>query len=133
MTIQCNEISQTINELLIAFDNCKIVKSSDLTKLVELVAAVNTCSNGGPNYSTLITENYQPDTNEIITYPINTYHSINIMVLEGTISRTINGETIVFPTGTVLRHEVTTLNQVAYTFTALTGSNIVIEYLIETI
>ena len=41
-TIQCNEINQTVNELLIAFHDCVKIKNSDLTKLVELVAAVKT-------------------------------------------------------------------------------------------
>jgi len=131
--IQCNEIDQNINYLLSTFEACKVPKASDMQLLVELIAAVNTCANGGTDYSTLITENYQPVTDEIVSYPVNTYHAISIMVLEGNITRTIEGETITFPTGTVLKHELTTLNQTIYTFTVKAGANVVVEYLIETI
>lgn len=133
MAIQCNEINQTINELLISFADCNKIQNSDLRLLVELIAAVSQCANGGPRYNTRIEENYQPETDLVVTYPINTYHAINIMILEGNITRTIDGETITFPTGSVLRHEVTTLNQTPYIFTAKAGSNIFVEYLIETI
>jgi hypothetical protein len=131
--IQCNEIDQNINYLLSAFEACKVPKASDMQLLVELIAAVNTCANGGTDYSTLVTENYQPITDEVVSYPVNTYHAISIMILEGNITRTIEGETITFPTGTVLKHELTTLNQTVYTFTVKAGSNVVVEYLIETI
>jgi len=131
--IQCNEINQNINYLLSAFEACKVPKAEDMQLLVELIAAVNTCTNGGPNYNTLITENYQPITDEVVTYPINTYHSISVIILQGNITRTISGETITFPTGTVLDHEVTTLNQYEYSFTVKAGANVIVEYLIETI
>lgn len=131
--IQCNEINQNINYLLSAFEACKVPKASDMQLLVELIAAVNTCTNGGPNYDTLITENYQPVTDETVTYDVNTYHSLNIMILAGNITRDIGGSTVTFPTGTVLDHEVTTLNQYSYTFVVKAGSNVVIEYLIETV
>lgn len=131
--IQCNEINQNINYLLSAFEACKVPKASDMQLLVELIAAVNTCANGGPNYNTLITENYQPLIDTVVTYPINTYHSLNIMLLSGTITRNIDGSTVTFPTGTVLDHEVTTLNQMEYSFVVKAGSNVIVEYLIETI
>lgn len=41
MIIECNEISQTVNELLIAFQDCNKIKNSDLRKVVELISAVN--------------------------------------------------------------------------------------------
>jgi len=129
MAIQCNEINQTANYLKGKFQDCTKLKAEDMQLFVDLVLAVGSCANGGPAYDILITDNYQPEINEVVTYPINTYHSINIMVLEGTISRTIDGETVIFPTGTVLRHEVTTLNQTPYTFTVKANSNIVVEYL----
>ena len=44
MVIECNEIQQEINYLLIAFQDCNKIKNSDLRKLVELVSAVNTCT-----------------------------------------------------------------------------------------
>lgn len=132
-TIQCNEINQVINELLIVFDDCKKIDPKDLRRMVELIAAIYNCANGGVNYNTLITENYQPITDEVVTYPINTYHSISVMILEGNITRTINSETITFPTGTVLDHEVTTLNQYEYSFTVKAGANVIVEYLIETV
>ena len=131
--IQCKEINQNINYLLSAFEACKVPKASDMQLLVELIAAVNTCTNGGPNYDTLITENYQPLTDEIVTYPINTYHSLNIMILGGSLTREIGSSTVTFPTGTVLDHEVTTLNQTEYSFIVKAGSNVVVEYLIESL
>lgn len=47
MIIECNAISQNINELLIAFQDCNKIKNSDLRRLVELVSAVNTCQVDG--------------------------------------------------------------------------------------
>ena len=38
MIIECNEISQTCNELLISFQDCNKIKNSDLRRLVELVS-----------------------------------------------------------------------------------------------
>lgn len=125
---QCNEITQVINELTIAFQDCNKIKNSDLRKLVELVSAVNVCSNGGPLYNTLITETYEPITNTLVTYPVNTFHSITIIVLEGNIIY----NTFTFPTGTTQNIEVTTLNQTVFEFTVTAGSKVIVEYLIET-
>lgn len=127
--IQCNEIQQIGNELLIAFQDCKKINNDDLIKLVELVLAVNICSNGGPAYDTLIEEIYEPLVNEVVDYPIDTYHSISVMILQGTITR--NGVT--YPTGSILDHEVTNLNQTAFEFTVNAGAQVVVQYLIETI
>ena len=41
MVIECNEIQQEINYLLIAFQDCNKIKNSDLRRLVELVSTVN--------------------------------------------------------------------------------------------
>jgi hypothetical protein len=128
MIIECNEISQTVNELLIAFKDCNKIKNSDLRKLVELVSAVNTCSNGGPNYNTIVTNNYEPVSDEIVTYPINTFHAITIVVLEGSIIY----NTFTFPAGTTQNIEVTNLNQTSIVFTVKAGSKVMVEYLIET-
>ena len=131
--IECNEINQVINELLISFDDCNKIKNSDLRKLVELVAAVNTCQHGGPNYDTKIQEVYTPITDTIISYPVNSFHSISIMILEGTITQEIELSTVIFPTKSVLNTEYTTLNQHIVTFTVKAGATVVVEYLIETI
>jgi len=134
MAINCNEIDQTVNQLLAAWgNNCKDIKPSDLTLLVELVAAVQVCANGGTAYDTLITENYEPVADEVISYPVDTFHAINVMVLEGTITKVIGVDTVEFNTGTVLRHEVTNLNQYVYTFTVKAGAHVVVEYLIPTV
>ena len=45
--INCNEIQQNINALLIAFADCNKIKNSDLTTLVELIQALNNCDNSG--------------------------------------------------------------------------------------
>ena len=129
MIIECNEISQTCNELLIAFQDCNKIKNSDLRKLVELVSAVSTCSNGGPNYDTIIADIYEPVVDEIVTYPINTFHAITIIVLQGYIVY----NTFTFPAGTTQNIEVTNLNQTSITFTVKGGSKVMVEYLIENI
>jgi hypothetical protein len=131
--IQCNEITQTVNELLISFADCNKIKNEDLRKLVELVAAVNTCANGGVHYDTMIQEVYTPITDQVVTYPINTFHSISVMVIHGTISQTINSTTVNYPKGSVLNNTVTTLNQTSFSFKVKAGATVVVEYLIPTI
>jgi len=131
--IQCNEIQQSLNYLLNAFDNCHRLNLQDLHQLVETLQAVYTCSGNGTPYDTLIQEVYEPDTDELVSYPINTFHAISIMVLEGKITQTINGTTVEYPTGTTLNHENTNLNQSTYSFTAKAGSKVVVEYFIESL
>jgi len=129
MAIQCNEIQTIGNQLLIAFQDCKKIKNEDLVTLVELVLAVNECTNGGPAYNTLVEEVYEPLVDEIVTYPIDTYHSISVMIIQGNITR--NGVT--YPTGSVLDHEVTNLNQTEFEFTVKSGAQVVVQYLTITI
>jgi hypothetical protein len=131
--IECNEINQTINELLIAFQDCKTIKNTDLIKLVELVSAVNVCANGGADYSTLIEEVYEPIADELVSYPVDTFHSISINVIEGSIEKQVGIDTITFPVGSSLSVEFTTLNQVVYEFTVKAGAKVFVEYIIETI
>ena len=132
-TIQCNEINQTINELLIAFDDCNKIKNSDLRKLVELVAAVNECCGGGPLYNTKIQEVYTPLIDTVVSYPVNSFHSISIMIISGNITQSIGPTIVTYPTGSVLNTEFTTLNQTTIEFTVKAGATVVVEYLIETI
>jgi hypothetical protein len=129
MIIECNEISQTINELLISFKDCNKIKNEDLRKLVELVSAVNICQNGGPNYNTVISDVYEPTIDQIVTYPVNTFHSITLIVLTGSIVY----NTFTFPAGLTQNIEVTTLNQTSFTFTVKAGSRVLVEYIKETI
>jgi len=131
--INCNEINQVVNELLISFANCKHIKNSDLIKLVELISAVNSCANGGTDYGVETTEIYEPLTDEIVSYPINSFHSFSIMVLEGNITEQTGITVVTYPTGTVLNTEFTNLNQTPITFTILAGSKVVVKYLTETI
>lgn len=126
MAIECNEIQQVTNELLVAFQDCNKIKNSDLRKLTELVAAVNTCANGGPNYDTVVTVVY--NTPQIVTFPINSFHSYTLSVLSGSITY----QTFTFPAGTTKNAEFTTLNQTEFTFEVNSGSNILFEYLIVT-
>lgn len=129
MIIECNQINQVTNQLLIAFEDCNKIKNSDLRKLVELVSAVNTCANGGADYDTIVTNTYEPTVDQIVTYPINTFHSITIIVLNGSIVQ----DTFTFPGCTTQNIEVTTLNQTPITFTVKAGSKVLVKYLIETI
>lgn len=128
MLIECNEISQTINELLISFKDCNKIKNEDLRKMVELISAVNICQNGGPNYNTVVVDTYEPITDESVTYPINTFHSISIIVLTGSIVY----NTFTFPAGLTQNIEVTTLNQTPINFLVKAGSRVLVEYIIET-
>ena len=127
MVINCLEINQVINELLIAFQDCNKIKNSDLRRLVELVSAVNTCSNGGPNYSTLISVSYT--TPQIVTFPPNSFHSFSLNVISGSIEY----EGFNFPAGSTRNIEYTTLNQTPVTFTVNSNSEVLFEYLIETV
>ena len=127
MSIQCNEIQQSVNELLIAFQDCNKIKNSDLRKLVELVSAVNECANGGPNYNTLVTVTY--DSPQTVTFPINSFHSYSLSILTGTID--YEGATL--PAGYVKNVEFTTLNQTPLTFEVNVATTVLFEYLIETV
>ncbi len=127
MIIECNEISQNINELLIAFQDCNKIKNSDLRRLVELVSAVNTCQNGGPLYNTLITDSYT--TTQTVTYPVNSFHSFSLSILSGSII--YDGFTL--QAGSTKNIEFTTLNQTVITFIVNSASEVLFEYLVETI
>lgn len=127
--IECNEITQVGNQLISSFQDCNKIKNSDLRKLVDLILAVNNCANGGPNYNIIITNTYEPTTDQIVTYPINTFHAITIVVLSGSIEY----NNFTFPAGTTQNIEVTTLNQTPIIFTVKSGSKVMVEYLIETI
>lgn len=129
MPINCDEISQNINYLLSAFDNCNRIDPEDLRLMVELIAAVNNCANGGPDYNTLLTDIYEQEEDEQITYPANSFHSISIVSTLG--SFILNGA--LYPSGVTINIEYTTLNQQEFTFTAKAGSRIVVNYLIETV
>jgi hypothetical protein len=131
--IQCNEITQTVNELLISFADCNKYKNEDLRKLVELVAAVNTCANGGVDYGLETTLYYEPLTDQVINFPINSFHSYSLMVLEGNITQQVDFSIITYPTRATLNTEFTNLNQTPIEFTVLAGSKIVFKYLTETI
>lgn len=127
--IQCNEISQNINYLLSKFQDCSKLEASDMQLLVELIAAVNTCANGGPNYNTLNTDVYEPSTDEIVTYEVNTFHSISVVVTEGNVIY----DTQTLTAGTSINIEFTTLNQQDFTFIAKAGSRVLVNYITETI
>ena len=131
--INCSEINQTVNELLIAFADCNKPKNEDLRKLVELISTVNTCANGGIDYGNETTVVYEPIVDELITYPINSFHSYSLMILEGNITELVDSTVITYPTRTVLNTEFTNLNQTPFEFTVLAGSKVVFKYLTETV
>lgn len=129
MVIECNSINQVINELLIAFQDCNKIKNSDLRRLVELVSAVNICTSGGATYNTVVTNTYEPIVDQIVTYPINTFHAYTLIVLSGFIE--YGGFS--FPSGTTQNIEVTNLNQTPLTFTVKAGSKVMFEYITESV
>ena len=114
-----------MNELLIAFQDCNKIKNSDLRRLVELVSAVNTCANGGPDYNTLVSVSYT--TPQTIIFPINSFHSFSLNVISGSIEY----EGFNFPAGSTRNIEYTTLNQTPVTFTVNPNSEVLFEYLVE--
>lgn len=128
MPIQCNEINQTINYLLTAFEDCKKIDPEDLRTMVELIAAVNTCANGGVEYNctdTIIYEDILID--EPIVIPPNRFHAISIVVLEGSI---LYNDALV-PQGATINIEYTTLNQQPFNFTIKSGARVLVETIIE--
>lgn len=125
MSIQCDEITTIGNQLIAAFDGCKVPKNSDLVKLVELVLAVNHCSNGGDLYNTLLSDTYE-EPGEVI-YPPYMMHSFSLNVMEGSIEY----EGFNFPKGSTRNVEYTTTNKKEIKFTVNTGSKVFFEYLIE--
>ena len=125
MVIECSEINQVVNELLIAFQDCNKIKNSDLRRLVELVSAVNTCANGGPDYNTLVSVSYT--TPQTIIFPINSFHSFSLNVISGSIEY----EGFNFPAGSTRNIEYTTLNQTEISFIVNPGSEVLFEYLVE--
>ena len=127
--IECNEIQQNINYLLTAFQDCNKLKAEDMQLLVELIAAVNTCANGGPDYNTSVDFVYEPVSDQVITYPINTFHAISLSVVQGNVIY----QDVTLPQGSSISKEFTTLNQTSFTFTAKAGSKVLVEYIIETI
>lgn len=127
MIIECNEISQVINQLLIAFADCNKIKNSDLRKLVELVSAVSTCNNGGPSYDTGVIDEYT--TPQIVSYPPNTLHSYSLNVISGSIEYA----GFILPAGSTRNVEYTNLNQEEIVFTVNIGSEVLFEYLIENV
>lgn len=127
--IECNEIQQVAAELKIAFEDCKKLKSEDMQKLVDLILAVNTCANGGVDYNTVITQTYEPISSQTVTLPVNTFHSISLLVINGTCIY----NDVTLPSGATINLEVTNLNQTPFIFTVPGGSKVFIQYLIETV
>ena len=127
MIIECNEINQTVNQLLVAFQGCNKIKNEDLIKLVELVSAVSTCSNGGPNYDTLVSVTYS--TPQVVSFPVDSFHSFSLSVISGSIEY----QGFNLPSGATRNVEFTTLNQTVIEFTINPGSSVLFEYLTETI
>lgn len=127
--IPCGEINQTINYLTTAFADCTYINPEDLRMMVDLIAAVNTCANGGTHYDTLLNNIYEPDTTEVVTYPIGNFHAISLVIESGSIIY----QGITLSAGASINIEFTTTNQQAFTFTVNAGSKILVERIIETL
>lgn len=129
MVIECNEINQVYNELMIALQDCNKVKNSDLRKMLDLIYAVYTCANGGADYSTIENDLYESETDTVISYPPNSFHSISVVISLGTIVY----NDITLGAGNTINIEFSTLNQQEFTFLAKAGSKVLVEYIIETV
>jgi len=128
--IECNAIQQNVNYLLNAFQDCKQIKAEDMQRLVELIAAVNNCSNGGPIYNTLVSETYESlEEDQTITYNSNTFHAITILVVRGNIIY----NDVEAPQGSTINIEFTNLNQFELSFIVPLGSKVLVNYIIETV
>jgi hypothetical protein len=113
-----------------AFADCNKIKNEDLRKLTELVMTVSTCANSGASYNTLETFNYTPEEgNEEITYVVNTFHAISIVVVAGSIIK----DNVTIPAGSSYNLEFTALNAQDFTFTVTNGSNVLVELIKEDI
>lgn len=129
MAIACNEIETTINQLLISFQDCKKINLDDLHTLVELVAAVSLCASGGVEYNVVHTDVYSPDVDTVVTYESGEYHSISVSVNEGSITLQAGVLTATWPQGSTLNHEVSTLNELDFTFTVKAGATVTVQYI----
>lgn len=116
------EIEQKINELTIQLNHCKPPTNDDLKKMLDILKLMNEC-NGGGDYNTLVKELY--DTEGIITFPIDSFHSFSLNVLEG--SMEYGG--VNFPAGTTRNVEFSTKNQTIVSFKVNLKSKVFIEYL----
>jgi len=125
MPIPCNQITQTGNELIMAFEGCKIPKNSDLVKLVELIMAVNTCAGGGAKYNTL--KSYTYEFAEDVVWPVNSFHAWTLGVISGSIFY----DGFNFPQGSTRSVEYTTTNAKEVKFKVNPGSVVYFEYLVE--
>jgi len=130
MTPENQGITNTINELLSRADKCGTVTNKDFTSIVNLIAMVSSEKGSGETYNTLIQESYKGNSEDVeVSYPVDTYHSISICVMRGTI--VYGGFT--FYEGTVRNIEVTTTNKTRTEFIVKAGSEVYVEYLIKTI
>lgn len=129
MPIECNQINQTINYLRSTFQDCSRVSPEDLRLLVDLVAAIYNCESVGTNYSTVNNDVYEPIIDTTVTYPIDSFHAVSIVIASGMVI--YNG--ISLPVGTSINLEFTTLNSTAISFLAKAGSKVLVEYITETL
>ena len=129
MPIECNQISNTVNYLLNAFQDCTKLKAEDMQKLVELIAAVNNCNNGGIAYNTLVSESHDAITEDLnINYAANTFHAITIVAVRGNIVY----DNVEIPQGASINLEFTNLNQFELDFIVPLGSKALVNYIIQT-
>lgn len=127
--IPCNEINQTIALLRASFQDCTKLKAEDMQLLLDLIVSMDACSNGSVEYNTLNNDIYEPEIDETVTYPANTFHSISIVVSAGQAVY----DDITLSTGTSINLEFTTLNNEDFTFIAKAGSKVLVNYITETI
>lgn len=127
MVIECNEINQVYSQLMMAFQDCNKIKNEDLRKMLDLIMAVNVCSNGGPSYNTLESFTYTPLEDEIISFLPETFHSISLVVSNGEVIY----DGITLSTSAAINLEFTSLNQYAFTFTVKAGSTVLVNLIKE--
>lgn len=129
MPIECNQIQNTINYLLNTFQDCTKLKAEDMQKLVELIAAVNNCNNGGILYNTLVSETYDATTEDLnVNYESNIFHAITIVAVRGNIIY----DNTELPQGASINLEFTNLNQFELDFIVPLGSKALVNYIIQT-
>lgn len=116
------EIEQMINELTIQLGHCKPPTNSELTSMLNILKLMNQC-NGGGDYNVLVQETHT--AHKEVSYPIGTFHSFSINVLEGSM---IYGG-VMFPAGTTRNVEFSTTNQTVVKFMVNQKSKVFIEYL----
>lgn len=121
--IECNEINEIFNEVLVAFADGNQPTNADHRKMMNVMRAMVECSNTEGDYDSLITNVY--DKAQEVIIPANTLHSYTLCVMEGAIMYA----GLKFTKGSVKNVEFSTMNTSEIRFEVLKGAKVLFEYM----